>query len=83
MKAFFFASLFLLQSTAAAQTFVDQVDGYTVIVCKDVDGHWSCKDMTMPVLELYYGVVQCVEHGWIDDNGLVMIDEPVRTESER
>jgi len=50
VKAFFFASLFLLQSAASAQTFIDQVDGYTVIVCKDVDGHWSCKDMTMPAL---------------------------------
>ena len=67
MKTFFFASLFLLQSTAAAQTFVDQVDGGFALICSMEADNWTCEVISVERLR---------ELGWSDVEGTIIIDEP-------
>ena len=50
MKALFFASLFLLQSAASAQTFIYRIEGNMALVCSDDSGQWNCKDVPLEVL---------------------------------
>ena len=72
-KALIFASLFLLQSTAAAQTFVDQVDGGFALICSMEADNWTCEIIS---------VEQLRELGWADVEGTIIIDEPVEEEGE-
>ena len=67
MKAIILASLFLLQSTAAAQTFVDQVDGGFALICSMEADNWTCEIISVERLR---------ELGWSDVEGMIIIDEP-------
>ena len=74
MKAFFFASLFLLQSTAAAQTFIDQIDGGSALVCSNDSGEWVCKPISIEEIR---------ELGYTDVEGTILIDEPIEPAEPR
>jgi hypothetical protein len=50
VKAFFFASLFLLQSAASATTFIYEIEGNTALVCSDDSGQWNCKNVPLEIL---------------------------------
>jgi len=67
-KALIFASLFLLQSTASAQTFIDQIDGGVALICSKDSGEWICEPIS---------IEQIRELGYTEVEGLILIDEPV------
>ena len=58
--------LSFLPSIASAQTFVDQFDGNTALVCSDEDGEWVCKPVSIEVIRSF---------GFTDVEGLILIDE--------
>lgn len=67
-KTLIFASLLFAQSVAAADTFIDQTDGSSALVCSDNSGHWVCKPASVETL---------LELGWIGVEGVVFIEETV------
>ena len=67
-KALIFASLFVLQSTASAQTFIDQIDGGAALICSNDSGEWVCKPISIETIR---------ELGYTEVEGLIFIDEPV------
>ena len=67
MKALFFASLLFAAAPTAAQTFIDQVDGGSALICSNDSGWWVCKPIS---------VEQIRELGFTEVEGLILIDEP-------
>ena len=81
MKTIILASLFCAQ-VASAQTFIDQVDGGTALVCSNDtgdtsviigSGNWICKPVSLEALE---------QLGWTDVEGLILIEETIEEEKE-
>ena len=81
MKTLIFVSLFSAQ-LASAQTFIDQVDNGTALVCSsDTDdtsviigsGHWTCKPVSLETLEQF---------GWTDVEGLILVDDGVEDKAQ-
>jgi len=67
VKALFFASLLFAAAPTAAQTFIDQVDGGSALICSNDSGWWVCKPIS---------VEQIRELGFTEVEGLILIDEP-------
>ena len=77
MKALFIMFFSSLTLPASAQTFIDQVDSGTALVCSnDTDdtsvligsGNWICKPVSLEALG---------QLGWTDVEGLILVDDPV------
>ena len=73
MRALIFVSLLFAQGAASAQTFIDQIDGGSALVCSKDSGEWSCEPVS---------VEQIRELGFTEVEGLILIDEPVEEEKE-
>ena len=67
MRAIILASLFCAQF-ASAQTFIDQVDGGSALICSDDSGAWVCKPISVEEIR---------ELGYTDVEGTILIDEPI------
>ena len=67
MKTFFFASLLFVAAPAAGQTFVDQVDGGSALICSKDSGNWTCEIISVERLR---------ELGYTDVEGTILIEEP-------
>ena len=67
MRVLIFASLLFAQGAASAQTFIDQVDGGSALICSNDSGWWVCKPIS---------VEQIRELGFTEVEGLILIDEP-------
>jgi hypothetical protein len=63
-----FASLLFAAAPAASDTFIDQTDGGSALVCSDNSGRWVCKPVSVETL---------LELGWIGVEGVVFIEETV------
>ena len=73
MKAFFFASLLFTAAPIGAQTFIDQVDGGSALLCSSDSGEWVCKPISIETLR---------ELGYTDVEGTIIIDEPAEEKEE-
>ena len=67
MRVLIFASLLFAQGAASAQTFIDQIDGGSALVCSKDSGEWICEPVS---------VEQIRELGFTEVEGLILIDEP-------
>jgi len=72
MRVLIFASLFCAQ-LASADTFIDQVDGESALLCSDDSGEWVCKPVSREVIR---------ELGWEDIEGIVPLMPPEETEEK-
>ena len=73
MKAFFFASLLFAAAPTAAQTFIDQIDGGSALVCSNDSGEWVCKPISVEEIRAL---------GFTDVEGTILIDEPIEEPEE-
>ncbi len=73
MRVLIFASLLFAAAPAASQTFVDQVDGGSALICSKVDDNWVCEIIS---------VEQLRELGYTDVEGTILIDEPIEEKEE-
>ena len=61
--------LLSLPSMVLAQTFIDQVDGDSALICSDGSGEWVCKPVPIDAIEIF---------GFTDVEGLIFLDqEPI------
>ena len=58
--------LLSLPSMALAQTFIDQVDGDSALICSDDSGNWVCKPVSVDAIEVF---------GFTDVEGLIFFDQ--------
>tara|TARA_R100000008_G_scaffold73812_1_gene52367 strand:+ start:259 stop:447 length:189 start_codon:yes stop_codon:yes gene_type:complete len=49
-----------------AQTFIDQIDGNTALICSDDAGEWVCKPVSVDIIR---------QLGFTDVEGMILIDE--------
>ena len=70
LKILVFASSLFYVPLAYAETFVDQVDGGSALVCSNDSGAWVCKPVSIEVIR---------ELGYTDVEGLILI-EPIEEE---
>ena len=68
MRVLIFASLLFAAAPAAAQTFVDQVDGGAALICSKEADNWTCEIISVERLR---------ELGYTDVEGTILIDEPI------
>ena len=62
-------ALCLLPSMALAQTFIDQVDGDSALICSDDSGEWVCMPVPVEAIEAF---------GFTDMEGMIFLDqEPI------
>ena len=73
MRILFFASLLFAQGAASAQTFIDQIDGGSALICSNDSGEWVCKPISIEAIR---------ELGYTDVEGMILIDEPIEEEKE-
>ena len=67
MRVLIFASLLFAQGAASAQTFIDQIDGGSALICSNDSGEWVCKPISVETIR---------ELGYTDVEGTILIDEP-------
>ena len=72
-KIAIFAALLFTAAQTAAQTFIDQVDGGSALICSNDSGEWVCKPISVETIR---------ELGYTDVEGTILIDEPVEEEKE-
>ncbi len=58
--------LLSLPSMVLAQTFIDQIDGNTALICSDDAGEWVCKPVSVDIIR---------QLGFTDVEGMILIDE--------
>ena len=68
MRVLIFASLLFAAVPAAAQTFIDQIDGGSALICSNDSGVWICKPISVEEIR---------ELGYTDVEGTILIDEPI------
>ena len=73
MRVLIFASLLFAAAPTAAQTFIDQVDGGSALVCSNDSGEWVCKPISIEQIRAL---------GFTDVEGTILIDEPLEEEKE-
>jgi len=66
-KIAIFAALLFAAAPTAAQTFVDQVDGGSALICSKDSGNWTCEIISVERLR---------ELGYTDVEGTILIEEP-------
>jgi myo-inositol catabolism protein IolC len=67
MRVLIFASLLFAAAPAASQTFIDQIDGGSALVCSNDSGEWVCKPISVEEIRAL---------GFTDVEGTILIDEP-------
>ena len=72
-KALIFASLLFCMNSSSANTFIDQVDEGSALICSNDSGEWVCKPISVEEIR---------ELGYTDVEGLIMI-EPTELEIEK
>lgn len=73
MKVLVISLLSVFALSASADTFIDQVDGGSALVCSNDSGEWVCKPIS---------VEQIRALGYTDIEGTILIDEPVEEKKE-
>ena len=73
MRFLIFASLLFCAQMASTQSFVDQIDGGSALICSKVDDNWTCEIILVEELR---------ELGYTDVEGTILIDEPEEEKEE-
>ncbi len=66
MRVLIFASLLFAAAPTAAQTFIDQIDGGSALVCSNDSGEWVCKPISIEQIRAL---------GFTDVEGTILIEE--------